>query len=70
MRNGEGEARLVPHQGSLWAFGALRALGSAISNPAPISRPVSVAANSRQTSPIYRHDQVHAQIHAQGIRVS
>jgi hypothetical protein len=48
MRNGEGAARLVPHQDGLWAFGALRALGSAISNPASISRPVSVAANHRQ----------------------
>jgi len=48
MRNGT--ARLVPPQGGWWAFGALRALGSAISNPAPVSRPVSVAANNRQTS--------------------
>jgi len=49
MCNGEGTTRLVLPQGGLWALGALRALGSAISNPAPISRPVSVAANHRQT---------------------
>src|SRR4051812_2946434 len=49
----KGQTRLVPHQGGLWALGALRALGSTISNPAPgpASKTHTAAASRGSPSP-------------------
>jgi hypothetical protein len=58
MRNGEGADAASAASRPFWALGALRALGSAIANPAPISRLISIAANHRQTGNYLRRRRV------------